>query len=118
MRFLILFIFLITSVAAEELPEIKNIDPKPLFSWFAPTAIRSLLAVGQIEAAQNWYSMIMRQIVLSPQNASVAIDLWPLLQIMNDEGLLDEDMLGEWWGAQIGEQTSESYSNAFAREKS
>ena len=96
------------------LPEIKNIDPKPLFSWFAPTAIRSLLAVGQVEAAQNWYSMIMGQIVLSPQNASVAIDLWPLLQIVNDEGLLDQDMLGEWWGAQIGEQTSESYSNASA----
>ncbi len=82
------------------LPQIQMIEPKPLFSWFAPSAIRSLLAVGEIQAAKEWYSMILTQIVLSPENASIAIDLWPLIQIADPEQKLDQDMLKEWWSAQ------------------
>ncbi len=82
------------------LPSIESIDPKPLFAWFAPSAVRALLSAGDYEKANTWYKMILAQAAAGPQNAAVAIELWPLIQLAGDNNELDHDMLDEWLESQ------------------
>ena len=87
-------------VARTLLPEIQAIEPEPLFAWFAVAATRGLMAAGDVEGAMAWHALAMRQIAASPDAARATIELWPLVQVADSGGPLDESMLDSWSEAQ------------------
>jgi len=94
------------------LPEIRAIEPQPLFAWFAVSATRGLIAAGDVDGAMAWHALAMRQIAASPDAARATIELWPLVQLADSGGSLDEIMLDSWWEAQGGMGSADAHSRA------
>ncbi len=80
-----------------------SIEPAPGLAWAAPEIGRALLAVGDTASARRWLAMVSRNASPDSPDAAVAVlDLWPLVQLVDIDGLLgwNADALSGWWAGE------------------
>ncbi|NVK17454.1 MAG: hypothetical protein HWE30_02020 [Methylocystaceae bacterium] len=80
--------------------------------WFAPTAMRALLAAGDWETAKAWYLMLRNAAFTDSEAAKNWTDVRPLAVLAGFDvlGQAVSQSLKNWWQAQ--EETPESYEQA------
>ena len=99
------------SVARAFLVVIADLQPSAELAWFAPVAVRALLAVGQGDAADGWLSQIRAGALIDDEKKAQLMALLPLLQLSgaSDPGAWTAAALSDWW------QTEANDSDARAR---
>jgi hypothetical protein len=74
---------------------IEQMSPSPALSWFSGTAVRALLAVGRLEGAKPWMSLLYEARGL--EDRRTAASLAPLARIADPQNR-------EAWGLKLDEQ--------------
>jgi hypothetical protein len=86
-------------------PALESLQPSGELSFAAADAGRALLLLGRAEAVVPWYEMVRQQALANDTDAQkAALDLWALLQLGDDRGLVpwDANFLGRWLVGQSG----------------
>lgn len=81
--------------------QVRNIPPAVDLAWFAPDAVRMLLAAGDIASAKTWQALLLQQSAAGKvepmQNPAITA---ALLQIADREAAHDvNEWLVQWYGA-------------------
>ena len=87
-------------------PILKSIPPGPALGWFAPEAVSTLLATGDVEAARAWLRLADGDDETGPQTDETIARLWALGVLatpMPGETEVDEQALQEWRRAAFAE---------------
>lgn len=77
-------------------PLAADLPPGADLAWFAPTAIRALLAAGQNDKAKAWIAFAKPQGEGKVQNKSGEALLLPILRLMDNVPPLEEAHLKNW----------------------
>jgi len=102
---------------------LSGVTPTQDLLWFAPEAARALLAAGDGEAAQKWFTILRSSAIFEEKAAKLRNQLMPLARLT---GLLSDEewkveQLRDWWRAQVsptneeGEERSVNMETAVAR---
>ena len=87
-------------------PILKSIPPNPGLSWFAPEAVSTLLATGDVEEARAWLRLAGRDNETDPQTEETIARLWALGLLATPavaEAEVDQRALQEWRRAAFDE---------------
>jgi hypothetical protein len=89
--------FRVTAVAAR--PVLLAMEPTPDLAWFAGTAGRALIAVGEFDAARKWIAMGLKQAREEAGGKPGPGVLWPLavLSGIEEAGVVTPEALQGWW---------------------
>lgn len=69
------------------LPLLRELQPTPEFSFFAPDAVRALLLAGHLEEARRWQAAIRAEAAAGNELAATAEALlWPVAWLADAEG--------------------------------
>lgn len=104
--------FQVLAVASQ--PILKAMEPTSELAWFAGTAARTLIAVGEFDDARKWIELDLRS---GPENSgdnSPRRSLWPLAVLIGAEGSGDVSAatLQSWWQSQNQDNASETINAA------
>ncbi len=88
---------------------LSRVAPTQDLLWFAPEAARALLAAGDGEGAQKWFSILRSSAIFEEKVAMLRNQLMPLARLT---GVLPDeewkvDQLHDWWLAQINPKTKD-----------
>jgi len=72
-------------------PWLAGLAPTPEFLWFAPQAMRALLAADRAAAAARWWSLVETRALTDTAAAEATRMFWPLARLAGLT-LLDEDV--------------------------
>ena len=73
------------------LPQLNNIKPSAVFSWFASEAIIASLVSGEIEQAIDWFWTVSSLRKIQPEISSSLTNIWPALRMASGaESVTDE----------------------------
>ena len=82
---------------------LKGLEPTQDLVWFAPEAVRALLAAGDLQAADNWFKVLRSSALFNEDAVASRNRLSPLARIagaIDDEDWRPELLTG-WWLDQI-----------------
>jgi len=87
----------ILAVASQ--PMLKAMDPTSELAWFAGTAARSLITVGEFNHARKWIELELRQAREKAGASAQPLSIWPLAILIGAEGSGDASAaaLQAWW---------------------
>ena len=83
---------------------LQDIPPSAELGWFAPTAVRAFLAIGDFERAKSWFAVLRANALFDTQAASAVNALMPVLRLAGPEyaeGWTPAN-LSEWWSLADG----------------
>jgi len=89
------------STARVFLPVLNNIPPSAELLWFAPEAVRALLAAGETGQAASWYGVLRASALFNPESEAAVTVLWPVLHLAGIGEAADwqTGYLADWWTA-------------------
>ena len=90
------------SLAVASRPMIKAMTLTPELAWFAGTAARTLIAVGEFDDARKWIELDLRHTREKAGENSPPGVLWPLAILIGAEGSgeVSDAALQAWWQSQ------------------
>lgn len=79
-------------------PLLKGMRPSADMVWFAGSAVRGLLAAGEIDAAKEWLALARNMSRSSQEASQIADNLWPLERILavGAKGRLPAGAMDAW----------------------
>lgn len=86
-----------------------ELPPSQDLVWFAPEAVRALLAGGSPQAATNWFAILRASASFSKESAEILDDLLPLARLTAAEEAADwsADEVGNWFTVQLKSKEGE-----------
>lgn len=102
----------ILAVASQ--PMLKAMEPTSELVWFAGTAARTLIAVGEFDDARKWIELDLRLAPDSAGDNSAPRALWPLAVLIGAEGSgdVDAETLRAWWQGRSQTNAGETINDA------
>jgi len=98
------------------LPTTRLIEPDAKLAWFAASAGRALLAVGDKKAATAWLMAVVEPARAGrPEAAAAVLALAPLLYIRDVErddpalAMVKEKIMAGWWQGEVANNGAERY---------
>jgi hypothetical protein len=90
----------ILAVASQ--PMLKAMKPSSELAWFAGTAARTLIAVGEFDHARKWIEFDLRSARENSGENGPPLSMWPLAILIGAEGSGDvtDTALRSWWHSQ------------------
>lgn len=79
-----------------------ELAPSQDLNWFAPEAVRALLAAGQGEAAEKWFAILRTSALFNKQSADLRLSLVPLARLTGSQEVetWEPAVLGKWLALQ------------------
>ena len=92
------------SVARAFAPVIGELVPSGELAWFAPEAVRSLLAAGSPRLAEGWLSLLRSGALIEEERRARLAALLPLVNLAGsgESNAWAADNLRDWWQAEAG----------------
>jgi hypothetical protein len=86
---------------------LKKLEPSPDLMWFAPEAVRSLLAVGDHGTAAAWLEMLRANAATDRESAEILAGLMPLGRLTGAQiaVLWHDDIVKNWWRQEVRKGT-------------
>ena len=96
----------ILAVASQ--PMVKAMKPTSAMAWFAGTAARTLIAVGEFNHARKWIELDLRHARENSGENAPPHDMWPLAILIGAEGSgeVSATALESWWRSQNQQDTA------------
>ncbi len=80
-------------------PSITALNPSSELGWFAPTAVKALLAAGRLDDLGPWVDLARAEARLDEDVAAAYLQLWPLLRIADQATVAEREpeAAASWW---------------------
>lgn len=87
------------------LPIVKRMPVSAELMWFAPEAVRSLVVVGDAEAARTWLHLLRAGAVFNQEAGQALTRLMPIARLggFSDEAAWNPKLLIDWWAEVKGQ---------------
>lgn len=87
-----------------------ELQPSQDLVWFAPEAVRALLAGGSPDAATNWFAILRASAGFNEESAEILDGILPLARLTGAEEAADwsPEEIGKWFDVQLKSKEGES----------